>query len=383
MPSLSPYVRSGLKPPLLQQAAFDDIVFKVDVMRNVASRQMHNRSEDIAPVPVRRRWGSLPAIDLFDKKADKDNEEDAQNVEEQLQEVAGKLEIRVVPKEIMTENVPKDDVPVAAKDQVRITPNGATNGAMMQNGSFIHNGMVNTMMQNTTMQNAMMQNATTQNATTQNALNQNASMQNATVQNNTMQNATIQNGSNATQNGATIMQNGATDSNTNSNNKDSQQTPQKVKLERTKSILKQSSKERNDHNEPHSPKREQITFAPDTDLDRHNHEKAKKIEKRISIEGDPSVEKRRSLEIENARELLRSSRKSGSESSKSDSSHSNKNDLEKIAEMKEANCHVNFKDRNVEGKPVHKPLEKVKNNAVNSKSESSSSTQEKSDNVLR
>jgi len=40
--------RSGLEPPLLQQAAFDDDVYEVDVMRNVAAKHTlaeHNRIE--------------------------------------------------------------------------------------------------------------------------------------------------------------------------------------------------------------------------------------------------------------------------------------------------------------------------------------------------
>ena len=35
-PQLSPHIRPGLEPPRLQQAAFDDCVYAVDVMRNVA-----------------------------------------------------------------------------------------------------------------------------------------------------------------------------------------------------------------------------------------------------------------------------------------------------------------------------------------------------------
>lgn len=44
--------RSGLEPPLLQQAAFDDIIYTVDVMRSVATRSTE------PPEPERKR--SLP-----------------------------------------------------------------------------------------------------------------------------------------------------------------------------------------------------------------------------------------------------------------------------------------------------------------------------------
>lgn len=99
-PSLGPYVRSGLKPPLLQQAAFDDLIFRVDVMRNVASRHMQpttnettaaatttvdtNKQTDATKQPLvenqtgddgivanaveaianTRKWSSLPALNL-------------------------------------------------------------------------------------------------------------------------------------------------------------------------------------------------------------------------------------------------------------------------------------------------------------------------------
>lgn len=86
-PSLSPFVRTGLKPPLLQQAAFDDIVFKVDVMRNVASR--HKQDEEEEPNSVHsHKWNSLPVLNVPEKQESKNNEEEEQNGEEEgLQEV--------------------------------------------------------------------------------------------------------------------------------------------------------------------------------------------------------------------------------------------------------------------------------------------------------
>lgn len=87
-PALSPYVRSGLKPPLLQQAAFDDLIFRVDVMRNVAARQLQqaNDGSDLKQSDT-SKWGSLPAINLVDKEELKSNGVEDQNEDEGLQEV--------------------------------------------------------------------------------------------------------------------------------------------------------------------------------------------------------------------------------------------------------------------------------------------------------
>lgn len=101
-PALGPQVRRSLKPPLLQQAAFDDLVFRVDVMRNVASKHqmLQNETADnlksAKAANVDKPWTSLPALEL----AEKQNFRDEENGDEGLQEVAGKLEIRVVPKPI-------------------------------------------------------------------------------------------------------------------------------------------------------------------------------------------------------------------------------------------------------------------------------------------
>lgn len=79
--------------------------------------------------------------------------------------------------------------------------------------------------------------------------------------------------------------------------RDHQQQPQqqsspKMKLERTKSILKQGSRERTENNsgEPSSPKREAISFAPEYELEK------RKQEKRVSIENE-SVNRSKSPEV--------------------------------------------------------------------------------------
>lgn len=89
-PSLSPYVRAGLKPPLLQQAAFDDLIFKVDVMRNVASRHTQKEEEQLeeeqqlgAHAHHQHKWCSLPALNMPEREEHKSNGED-----EGLQEVS-------------------------------------------------------------------------------------------------------------------------------------------------------------------------------------------------------------------------------------------------------------------------------------------------------
>lgn len=283
MPSLSPYVRKGLKPPLLQQAAFDDIVFKMDIMRNVASRHTQNRTEDTATAAAIKKWGSLPALNLPEKETQKKSQEETQNGDEELQEVAGKLEIRVVPKELINETKNTQDS-APEKPQEPVT-------SPVQIGVEIP---------------------------------------------------------------------------------EKKSPPQKGKLERTKSILKQSSKERVESTEQ-SPKKEQISFAPEHELEK------RKSEKRISIESDITIEKRRSLEIENARELLRK-KHSGSESSTSEKNSKkeeaeNQDGNDAVVKIVEKLQKIEVKDL---PKPIHKPIEKIKNNIADSKSESSSSTQDKS-----
>lgn len=92
-PSLSPYVRSGLKPPLLQQAAFDDLIFKVDVMRNVASRHTQNEEDQAEEQEqqefLSHKWCSLPTINMPEKEQKNNNgTTEAQNDDEGLQEVS-------------------------------------------------------------------------------------------------------------------------------------------------------------------------------------------------------------------------------------------------------------------------------------------------------
>ncbi|XP_055927038.1 tau-tubulin kinase homolog Asator-like isoform X1 [Argiope bruennichi] len=56
-PTISLFIRSDLKPPLKQQASFDENVYEVDVMRNVAAKQPADE-----PVHVDCRRNSLPFI---------------------------------------------------------------------------------------------------------------------------------------------------------------------------------------------------------------------------------------------------------------------------------------------------------------------------------
>jgi hypothetical protein len=71
----------------LQQAAFDDLIFRVDVMRNVASR--HLQEEDEEPkLNEASKWGSLPILNLVDKEELKSTEVEDQNGEEGLQEAS-------------------------------------------------------------------------------------------------------------------------------------------------------------------------------------------------------------------------------------------------------------------------------------------------------
>ncbi|XP_043483044.1 tau-tubulin kinase homolog Asator isoform X2 [Leptopilina heterotoma] len=86
VPALAPHVRDYLEAPLVQQAAFDDLLYEVDVMRNIATR--HDEPRESPP----RRRASVPAVTFSPTNTVPttpagDEEEEA---------VAGRLEIRVV-----------------------------------------------------------------------------------------------------------------------------------------------------------------------------------------------------------------------------------------------------------------------------------------------
>ncbi|XP_008202443.1 tau-tubulin kinase homolog Asator isoform X2 [Nasonia vitripennis] len=86
VPALAPHVRSHLEAPLVQQAAFDDLVYEVDVMRNIATRHDEPRE---SPPP---RRASVPAVML----SPSNTVPNTPAVDEEEQAVAGRLEIRVV-----------------------------------------------------------------------------------------------------------------------------------------------------------------------------------------------------------------------------------------------------------------------------------------------
>jgi len=115
-PQLSPHIRPGLEPPRLQQASFDDCVYAVDVMRNVAAKSPQ-QPEDITNIiestgPERKF--SLPARVLCtqtttavqqDSTAPNkviEEEETTNNTTKEgspeEQAVAGRLEIRMLEK---------------------------------------------------------------------------------------------------------------------------------------------------------------------------------------------------------------------------------------------------------------------------------------------
>lgn len=164
----------------------------------------------------------------------------------------------------------------------------------------------------------------------------------------------------------------------------------KIKLERTKSILKQSSKERNENQELHSPKREQITFAADV-----NDAPEKTVtKKRVSLETDDvsskfEIVRKEDIPIElksPSPEKIKSNKKS--EESESSRSESEQKNIEKIG-TKSANNHLSFQadslSRSNSQKAVLKSLEIIKKNVGghSAGSESSSSTQDKLDSNLK
>ncbi|XP_071573301.1 uncharacterized protein [Temnothorax nylanderi] len=85
VPVLAPHLRAYLEAPLVQQAAFDDLLYEVDVMRNIATRYDEPRQT----APVRR--SSLPAVAFSP-----DAMFNTPRGEEEGEAVAGRLEIRVV-----------------------------------------------------------------------------------------------------------------------------------------------------------------------------------------------------------------------------------------------------------------------------------------------
>jgi hypothetical protein len=109
-PDIGPHIRPSLEAPLLQQAAFDDLVYQVDVMRNVACRRTVDERDEETKAKESQRRPSVPvssncsqiyillhdfskAIPLSWPNGDKSEEEC------QPQPVSGRLEIRVVSKQ--------------------------------------------------------------------------------------------------------------------------------------------------------------------------------------------------------------------------------------------------------------------------------------------
>ncbi|XP_024936854.1 tau-tubulin kinase homolog Asator isoform X2 [Cephus cinctus] len=86
VPALAPHVRAYLEAPLVQQAAFDDLLYEVDVMRNIATRHDEPRQS-----PLQRR-ASVPAVAF----SPPNTVPSTPAGDEEEQAVAGRLEIRVV-----------------------------------------------------------------------------------------------------------------------------------------------------------------------------------------------------------------------------------------------------------------------------------------------
>ncbi|KZC08670.1 Tau-tubulin kinase 1 [Dufourea novaeangliae] len=87
VPALAPHVRAYLEAPLIQQASFDDLVYEVDLMRNIATRYDQPRE---SPPP---RRASVPAVAFSPPNTTPST---PGGEEEEEEAVAGRLEIRVV-----------------------------------------------------------------------------------------------------------------------------------------------------------------------------------------------------------------------------------------------------------------------------------------------
>lgn len=197
-------------------------------------------------------------------------------------------------------------------------------------------------------------------------------------------------------------QNGIADNGSNQDGKQTDQPP-KIKLERTKSILKQSSKERGDNQDLHSPKREQITFAPDLERQLAEKESKKVVEKRVSLEGEPqkppSPEKPKAIPVvvQNNTENVEKQQQQEEEEEESESSEDEESseedddnrkdkdlnitkDSPRRISLSSSNSRINFEPIEAlkeQKKKAPKPTDKFKKNLADSKSESSSSTQDK------
>lgn len=183
----------------------------------------------------------------------------------------------------------------------------------------------------------------------------------------------------------------------------------KPKSERTKKILKQSSKERTDSTELQSPSKEKVTFALETNLVK-NIQENKEVKKRVSLEIDNNIEKNK--EVNNAEDdeesvkekpnqvldvaktndeklLNTETCKAENESTSTETEQKNskeKSDIQKIDTKTNNRLSINTSpvinidpviplSRSNSQKAISKQLEAVKNNLVDSRSDSSSSTQ--------
>lgn len=163
--------------------------------------------------------------------------------------------------------------------------------------------------------------------------------------------------------------------------------PPMIKLERTKSILKQGSKERCDHPELHSPKRENITFAPEHNLEKHLQEKEsrKLLEKKVSVEEVARPEAVAKDEEEEEESESSSETSSSEEEEEEDAKEQAKPPSPPVRRISvtRSNSRINFEpvESLEKQKKAPKPaIEKIRRGLVDSKSESSSSTSERNRN---
>ncbi|KAG8231953.1 hypothetical protein J437_LFUL008873 [Ladona fulva] len=92
LPQLSPHIREGLEPPLLQIVAFDEASYEVDVMRNIGVCKTPKEDEDIS----KKRIRSLPAIPFLSSGKEEGTSNGDGEAEEVEEAVEGRLEIRVL-----------------------------------------------------------------------------------------------------------------------------------------------------------------------------------------------------------------------------------------------------------------------------------------------
>ncbi|PNF21858.1 Tau-tubulin kinase-like protein Asator [Cryptotermes secundus] len=130
LPQLAGHIRPWLEAPLLQQAAFDELVYEVDVMRNIAIRRTQTEKEEAEHERECGRRPSLPTIALNScplTKTDRTSavsRGEAVHVKNKPSQIQTQVEVQKVEKEEEEEEEEDDEgnamEPVAGRLEIRV-----------------------------------------------------------------------------------------------------------------------------------------------------------------------------------------------------------------------------------------------------------------------